>query len=41
VEPMSLSAYDLTCRWVYGLTCRSRGGLIMASAAPVGRGSGP
>ncbi len=32
----ALSAYDLMCRWAYCLTCRSRGGLIMASAAPVG-----
>lgn len=31
-----LSAYDLICRWAYGLTCRSGGGGIMASAAPVG-----
>jgi hypothetical protein len=30
-----LSAYDLMCRWLYGLTCRSRGGVIMASAALV------
>ncbi len=33
---LQVSAYDLMCRWAYGLTCRSRGGLIMASAAPVG-----
>ena len=33
---LTVSAYDLMCRWVYGLTCRSRGALIMASAAPAG-----
>src|SRR4051812_38431206 len=36
IRVLAVSAYDLMCRWAYGLTCRSRGGLIMASAAPVG-----